>query len=60
MVYVVVAADVVITNKPAISLEFEDEFAVLFAGVSEGVAVITHEVGVAISIWVQLEPVLVI
>ena len=55
----IAAAIVVITGEPAISLEFEDEFATLFAEFAGGVTLVTHVMGVTISIQVQLECVLV-
>ena len=56
----VAAVAVMTTNKPTISLGFENKFAVLFTEVTLGVAAVTHVMRVAISIQVHPEPVLAI
>ena len=48
-----------ITNEPAILLEFEVTFVSIFTEFTGGVTLVTHVIGVAITILVQLEYALV-
>ena len=59
VVHAVAAAAVVITDEPAISLEFEVTFASIFTEFTGGVTLVTCVMGVAITILVQLEYALV-
>ena len=58
-VHAVAASVIVITIEPAISLEFEDTFARVFAEFTGSVTLVTLVMGVAITIQIQLECALV-